>query len=327
MNTRTEDLADLLRRRVLAALHRGSRAPGDRLPGIRRMARELGRDHRAVAGAYRRLEHEGLVEIRPRSGVYVARTEPSGGEGVGRFPGGQAWLGEILYGGWQRGLTPPELVRVLERALPPRPISAACLETVRDPLDALASEVETVLAVGCRRVLLPLGAAPWNPVVRSLVRRPPGFVVTTAYHMGVRAPLEDAGIPVVLLRINPEWVAALRAWASRPGLVVVVADPDAVDRFRMLLGTDLPVDYIALDGVDGVARPRPPRRALVYASVLARRSLPPHWAERVEVPDVSLLAPGTVRDLMDMLVRATLQPAGGDSEGRRDGAATGESVS
>ncbi|NNC32700.1 GntR family transcriptional regulator [Longimicrobium terrae] len=50
----------------------GAAAAGDRLPSIRALWREMGVDHRVVAQAYRILEDEGLVEVRGRSGVYLA---------------------------------------------------------------------------------------------------------------------------------------------------------------------------------------------------------------------------------------------------------------
>ena len=73
-------LSDKLRDRILSALHLGLLQPGDRLPSIRALWREMGVDHRVVAQAYRILEDEGLVEVRGRSGVYLAPQDQLGGE-------------------------------------------------------------------------------------------------------------------------------------------------------------------------------------------------------------------------------------------------------
>jgi len=49
----------------------GHYLPGDRLPSVRVGARELGVHYLTVAGAYRRLQGDGLVELRGRVGVFV----------------------------------------------------------------------------------------------------------------------------------------------------------------------------------------------------------------------------------------------------------------
>lgn len=46
--------------------------PGDELPGIRTLAKELVVSHNTVAKAYSELEHEGLLELRHGSGAFVA---------------------------------------------------------------------------------------------------------------------------------------------------------------------------------------------------------------------------------------------------------------
>ena len=66
------EIADLLRRRVKLGLHAGSLTPGDRLPSTRELAADFRVDHRVVVGAYHQLVAEGLVEMRPRGGIYVA---------------------------------------------------------------------------------------------------------------------------------------------------------------------------------------------------------------------------------------------------------------
>src|SRR4051812_23472079 len=60
-----------LRYLIVGLLHVGRLRRGDPLPSIRAVARDFGADHRAVAAAYRVLEAEGLVEIRPGAGVYL----------------------------------------------------------------------------------------------------------------------------------------------------------------------------------------------------------------------------------------------------------------
>ncbi|MGQ0815021.1 MAG: GntR family transcriptional regulator [Gemmatimonadota bacterium] len=72
------ELAHNLRNQVVGANHTGQLHPGDRLPGLRRTARQFAVNPRTVASAYRDLAAEGLVEIRKRTGVFVAPQQLAG---------------------------------------------------------------------------------------------------------------------------------------------------------------------------------------------------------------------------------------------------------
>ena len=68
-----EQVADRLARQIEQSLYQ----PGDRLPGVRRLARQFGVSISTVVQAQRWLEDDGLIEARPRSGWYVrARAWP-----------------------------------------------------------------------------------------------------------------------------------------------------------------------------------------------------------------------------------------------------------
>lgn len=239
------------------------------------------------------------MEIRPRSGVYLAPQET-----VGRTEGDRpivtetvGWLGGVLYQAHQRGMAPGDLVDVLARVARPSAASVICFETVRDPLEALASAVEETLAVECGRILVR------GKVDPAVVGGPegPDFAVTTVYHNEIRKRLGEVGVPVVLLRINPEWVASLRRFARESGLVIVVADPGVSSRFADLLGGDVPVDCVNVERVSSGLKP--PRDPHVYATVLARGMLPEAWARALTIPDPPLLHPHSTRELTRMLVR------------------------
>jgi len=67
-----EHLADELGQ----AIDRGSLRAGDRLPSVRRLARERSVSVATVLEAYLRLENAGLIEVRPKSGHFVRRRTP-----------------------------------------------------------------------------------------------------------------------------------------------------------------------------------------------------------------------------------------------------------
>src|SRR5258706_140405 len=55
------------------SIARGALRPGERMPSVRGLARKRGVSVATVVAAYVRLENDGLVEVRPRSGHFVRR--------------------------------------------------------------------------------------------------------------------------------------------------------------------------------------------------------------------------------------------------------------
>ena len=71
------EIAEVMRRRVLGGVASGTLRRNDRLPSARELASEFDVDPRLVLSSYRVLAREGLVDIRRRSGIYVAGTTGS----------------------------------------------------------------------------------------------------------------------------------------------------------------------------------------------------------------------------------------------------------
>lgn len=70
-------LSDQVASAIAGRIHRGSLAPGARLPTVRALADELGLATNTVAKAYRALESEGLIEGRGRRGTFVTERLPT----------------------------------------------------------------------------------------------------------------------------------------------------------------------------------------------------------------------------------------------------------
>jgi DNA-binding transcriptional MocR family regulator len=71
----TEDslLYERLASEVAGLIERGALRPGDRLPSVRRTSRDREVSIATVLSAYMKLENDGLVEVRPKSGHFVRR--------------------------------------------------------------------------------------------------------------------------------------------------------------------------------------------------------------------------------------------------------------
>src|ERR1700742_1199609 len=65
-----------LREQILAAIGRGSLAPGARLPTMRQVAVQLGIDLNTVQRAYSDLEREGILAMVQGRGSFVAKAPP-----------------------------------------------------------------------------------------------------------------------------------------------------------------------------------------------------------------------------------------------------------
>jgi len=94
---------------VAGAIERGQLQPGDQLPSVREVVRQITINPNTVHRAYRELEHLGLVEGRLGLGTFVVEA----GDGTSREFRSQSWR-EVLRDGIElaraTGLRDDELV-------------------------------------------------------------------------------------------------------------------------------------------------------------------------------------------------------------------------
>jgi DNA-binding transcriptional regulator YhcF (GntR family) len=111
----TIPLSHQLAEAIAARIHRGSLAPGSRLPTVRALAEELDLATNTVAKTYRALEDAGLVEGRGRQGTFVADRLPE------RLSHGERRLDEaaaaFVRRGAQLGFSDADVRRAVDRAL------------------------------------------------------------------------------------------------------------------------------------------------------------------------------------------------------------------
>ncbi len=138
VSDRRAEIADVLRRRVLRGLNAGALRAGDRLPSARDLEAEFDTDHRIVLAAYRALVEEGLVELRPRGGIYVAA-----GRGVdGGVPlPSEGWLVEVLTQSVAREIPITELHDWLRHAVESLRLRAAVIQPTPDQIAGICREL------------------------------------------------------------------------------------------------------------------------------------------------------------------------------------------
>lgn len=306
------DLTREIRDRVVAEMHLGHVRAGDRLPGVRDLARELGADHRAVARAYRELEIGGLVEVRGRAGVFVAEQRRLGGEMAGETA---QWLADVLTEARRRRIGIPGFPEFVRTSTARVRLRVACIESNEDTSTALCTELEEEFGLQPVPMSADLFPAP-RPRARARGASYPAeladvhLVVTTGFHAhGVRPAAELHRKPLSVVTMNDEMarIVERRLQSGRP-LTVIVVDPAFGERFRALYARVAAPELIRpVLASDRAAIARLDRTEPVLATRAARRALPDL--------DVPLLLPRfpsisleSTRELATLIIRRNLEP-------------------
>jgi GntR family transcriptional regulator len=103
-------------RQIAALCAAGSLAPGERLPSVRELARDLGVNQNTILRVYERLCRDGLLEMRQGQGTFVAlqaRANASPGQRTRLIEE----LRQLARQGMSLGLTPDQLHELLSIAL------------------------------------------------------------------------------------------------------------------------------------------------------------------------------------------------------------------
>lgn len=190
-----ERLAGLYRGSLALALYLGLLRPGDRIPGIREVARATRLNHKTVARAYRSLQAEGVLEIRDRSGVYVASLEWTDRRAA---EGDEAWAAELLTEAWRRHIGIPALPEVVRRWTAAAPLRCACVEADPARRAALCDELREAFGFACLPVAPDEAGDGGADGVAAAVAGA-DLVVTTPFHTGRLRPLARAlGKPLMV---------------------------------------------------------------------------------------------------------------------------------
>ena len=311
-------LAELLRARVLGGIHTGRLDEGDRLPSYREVADETGVDLRAVARAYRALEAEGLVEVRGRSGVFVAGQERIGGRVLAETA---RWLVGVLGQARTRRIGVPDLPEFVRECTAGARVRCAFVESTADQVETLCAELRTdfgfeALAVHAGRFTPIAVDDAVLPRVPEEIREA-DIVATTAFHAAELRPLaERLGKPLVVVRLSRAFARALQDAVAEEDLTVVCVDPRFVEQVRLIAGSAYAERVHGVVAYDAEAVARIDRARPLLVSGAARAALP-----GVELPpscpDEPMISAESAAELAEILVRfnmeAMREPGGGGS--------------
>ena len=217
-------ILDQLRDRIVTGLYFGNWQPGERLPSIRDIADAESVDRKTAAAAYHRLEEEGLVEVKARSGVFL-RDEHENGTRNGAGPLEKLqrrWLKNTYDGARALGLDTQTVLRLFGAVSDVESTPVPVVEEDSATARTVAEELRECVGIDARPVSLAEATAQ-NPTFAGSA-----FAVTTPYYAArvasamPRTPLiiatlsldllyglmERAGDGTILVTVPSDWIAA-----------------------------------------------------------------------------------------------------------------------
>lgn len=301
MTLRRTQIADQLRQRVFSGIHLGALAHGHKLPSVRELAQEFDADPRVVLAAYRELEREGLVEIRARSGIFVAGTDVAEHHLHRRTAD---WMVDVLLEGLSRGIAARDFPERLRQSFETLRLRATCIECNHDQLASLAGELHDDHGMDTSGVdtytLLASGEPPRD------VRRA-DLLVTTPFHVLEVEPVATAlGKTWIVAELRVDMFADVARRLPAGPVYFVVSDPRFAEKLLHIYQhspglANLRPLVVGRDDVGAI-----PDGAPTYLTRLARERLDPQAVPERYLPESRALSRETSRQIFSFIVRANL---------------------
>jgi DNA-binding transcriptional regulator YhcF (GntR family) len=296
-------LVQLLRGRILRGLQAGTLRIGDRVPSGRELERELDVDHRLVLAAYRDLAGEGLVELRARGGIYVARELAPEGRAVPS----ESWLVELLAEAVAREVPAPSMHEWLRRATSTVRLRVAVVHEGSDGARGLAAELAEFFGLEVTAAGIDALAAEQLPpelLARDLI------VTIPELSAAVEARSAELRAPVATLAVEQEALAVeWRPLLAAGPVYVVTADEHSARRFERTVAREAGAANLRtlVVGRDDLAEI--PADAPTYVTRCARERLDGGLLPGRPLPRARFLTAESRRELLRLIVRANLRAA------------------
>lgn len=255
---------------------------------------------RVILAAYGELAEDGIVEMRPRSGIYVSRTA---GHGIG-VDAQLGWLTEVLAGAMKRGIPPLDLPARLTRSLATLQLRAAAIECNDDQLVSMSAELRRDYGIDATPIELEVVTS-GGPLPLSL--RSADLLVTTSPHAAtVGALAARLGIPHIAITMCTDLFAEVGRLLAHGPVYFVVADPRFEQKLRANLGTgphrsNLRTLVCGRDDLGAILPTAP-----MYLTKLARQALAGSPLVARSIPEARVFSDESARELLDFVLRVNL---------------------
>lgn len=276
-------ILDSLRERVVSGLYVGHWRPGDRLPSIREIAEAERVDRKTAAAAYHRLEQEGLVRVRPRSGVYLcAPPQPTATGPLERLH--RQWLQHTYEGARALGLDTRTILRLVGEVAELERIRLPVVECSWLQAEAIAEELRDRLDIQAMPYLLE-ELRPGDPLLADAP-----ILITTSYHASELSLLAP-GRPITEITLAPDVLRDLRSRSGKERLLVVVGDEMLAGKIQRAL-THCELD----DGTGSIRTISATDRTTLLAAASQAESAylwpgAPKWVEEALPPELKRIRP------------------------------------
>jgi DNA-binding transcriptional regulator YhcF (GntR family) len=302
MAERRAEVTDAIRRRIVSGLHLGTLSHGDRLPSTRELSDEFGVTPRTVMAAYRELEQEGLVELRPRSGIYVAATHASGGGMLTQLAG---WVVEVLVQGLTRNVPPIEFPERVRRCLETLRLRAICIAGNRDQIHSLCTELRADYGLETDGVELEQLSTP-DDVTRLALRRADVLVTIALHAAEVQRRARELAKPWIVVSLRPDLMSEVTRRLATEPVYFVATDPrfgEALRRIFEPTGHANNARLVVLGRDDPAAIPD---GAPTYIMRSAREQLGDSPLAGRVIPTPHVFSTDTARELLTFIIRANI---------------------
>jgi DNA-binding transcriptional regulator YhcF (GntR family) len=283
MSRRREEIQEALRHRVSSGLHLGLLHPGERLASARETAKALGADYRMVVAAARALERDGLLEVRPRAGIFIVGRPASPADDA-LLAGFGSRLVNLLVDDVSLGVPAQSFPERARRCLQAVHLRAACLECNEDQREALAGELRE--RYGVAAVEMDVEGADEGAL------RDVDLLVSTSHHAGeVQRLAKKIGKPYVLVTLDGAQRREIEALLRERPVYFVGVDPRWESKAREIWGDEpgaaanlrhvtLGRDSVESIPEDAAVMVMPGARRRLAGHPLLARALPPRGFSR-----------------------------------------------
>jgi GntR family transcriptional regulator len=302
VNDPRDVIVDTLRGRVLRGMQAGTLRAGERLPTSRELAAEFGVDFRLVIAAYKRLETEGLVELRPRGGVYVAEGGAPRG-GIPPLPEG--WLADMLTEGLAREIPGPELHEWLRRSLETLRLRCVAITSTMDQAEGLCRELRDEFGMEADSLLAD-DARDVTPPPLPL-RRADLVVTTDAHAEWLRSVGAALGKPVIVVDVRAELAGGEWALLLRRPVYAVVASVEFGEMLRRFYAHVPGIEnlHVVVHGRDDLQQI--PAGAPTYVTQRVRSQLGGVKIPGRILPAARTISSKSAREIFSFIVRSNIE--------------------
>lgn len=229
-STRPGHGAEKVREHLMTSLHLGRLRPGDRVASVRRLADITGLNRKTVHRAYAVLAKEGLLDVRPGAGTFVARTTEPHRSHDALMRAVNTCRGEARSLGLSASAFADFIHGALNGGLQGLPLVIA--ECNLEQIEMIGRDVRSGLGANARPVLLDELVA--NPA--ASLAGAWGVVTTDCHRTEVESAARTVGLPVYRVALDAEFPQAIIRWAHSRDVVLAVGDERFASVFLRFLG-------------------------------------------------------------------------------------------